>query len=234
MHRPFERRGVGAELDLAAPAFPADVCALAVGERLAPSGYAWAFPYRDGRVRLGVGVVRPDSDVDPRALLDAARSLPVLGAWLEAAQPIEVHAGIVPAEPLRTEVLCGRVVCAGDSASHASTLAGEGIRYAIGAGRAAGSALAAATAAGGARAPVEAYERRWRRGHRRDFAVAYRLNRLLATFDDSRWDRAVRALAQTPPWFAAAALSSDFRPSAVLRLAATHPRLAVTFLRAAA
>lgn len=234
MHPPFERRGVGAELDLAAPAFPRDVCALAVGERLAPTGYAWAFPYRDGRVRLGVGVMRPDSDVDPRDLLERARALPTLGEWLEGAQPIEMHAGIVPAEPLRTAVVRGRVVCAGDSASHASTLAGEGIRYAIGAGRSAGAAIAEAVAGGDVRGPVEAYERRWRRSHRRDFAVAYRLNRLLATFDDSRWDRAVSALAQTPPWFAATALSSDFRPSAVLRLAATHPRLALTFLRAAA
>jgi digeranylgeranylglycerophospholipid reductase len=234
MHPQFERRGVGAELDLAAPAFPADACALAVGEQLAPSGYAWAFPYRPGRVRLGVGVMRPDSQVDPRDLLDIARTLPVVGDWLEGAQPIEVHAGIIPAEPLRTTLVAGRVVCAGDSASHASTLAGEGIRYAIGAGMEAGTALAAAAANGDDAGPVRAYERAWRRRHRRDFAVAYRLNRLLATFDDSRWDRAVAALARTPPWFAATALSSDFRPSAVLRLAATHPRLAITFLRAAA
>ncbi len=234
MHPPFRRRGVGAELDLAAPGFPGDTCVLAVGEALAPSGYAWAFPWRPGRVRLGVGVMRPDSQVDPRDLLQAARRLPEVGDWLAGAQPVEVHAGIIPAEPLRRTVVAGRVVCAGDSASHASTLAGEGIRFAIGAGRAAGAAVARAVAAGGGTAPLQAFERSWARRHRRDFAIAYRLNRLLGGFDDAHWDRAVETLAQTPPWFAATALSTDFRPSAVLRLAAAHPALAWRLLRSAA
>lgn len=232
-HPPFHRRGVGAELDLAAPRFPVDTCVLAVGEALAPSGYAWAFPYREGRVRLGVGVMRPDSSIDPRQLLDAARRLPEVGDWLAAAQPVEVHAGIIPAEPLRTALVHGRVVCAGDSASHASTLAGEGIRFAIGAGAGAGTAVAAALRSGGT-APLHHFEQRWARRHRRDFAVAYRLNRLLAGFDDPHWDRAVDTLSRTPPWFAAAALSTDFRPSGMLRLAAGHPRLAWRLLRAAA
>ena len=233
MHAPFERRGIGAEVDLAAPEFPQDACVLAVGERLAPSGYAWAFPYRPGRVRVGVGVMRPDSALDPRELLDAARALPALRDRLAGAQPVEVHAGIIPAEPLRTTVVQRRIVCAGDSASQASTLAGEGIRFALGAGAAAGAALGAAVNGEGPGA-LRAYERAWRRRHRRDFAIAYRLNRLLATFDDTRWDRAVAALARTPPWFAAQALGSEFRVGSVVRLAATHPGLAVTFLRAAA
>lgn len=233
LHPPFERRGVGAELDLAAPAFPPDTCVLAMGNRIAPSGYAWAFPYRQDRVRLGVGVMRPDSTVDPRSLLDRARALPPLDGWLAGAQPIEVHAGIIPAEPLRTRLVSGTVVCAGDSGSHASTLVGEGIRYAIGAGAAAGTAIAEGARAGGSTAPLLGFERDWLRRHRRDFRIAYRINRLLADFDDDHWNRAVELLGRTPPWFVATALSSEFRPSAVLRLAARHPGLAARFLRAA-
>ncbi|HET9050065.1 MAG TPA: NAD(P)/FAD-dependent oxidoreductase [Candidatus Dormibacteraeota bacterium] len=233
MHPPFLRRGVGAELDLAAPEFPVETCVLAMGEWLAPSGYAWAFPYRPGRVRLGVGVMRPDTDIDPRALLQAARDLPGLRGWLAGAQPIEVHAGVIPADPLRTTVVRGRIVCAGDSASQASTLVGEGIRFALGAGAAAGAAVGAAGRGGGPEA-VRAYERDWSRRHRRDFAVAYRISRVLARFDDAGWDRAVATLARTPPWFAVRALGSEFRAGTVMRLAATHPRLAVSFLRAAA
>ncbi|HEY6380150.1 MAG TPA: NAD(P)/FAD-dependent oxidoreductase [Candidatus Dormibacteraeota bacterium] len=232
LHPPYRRRGVGAELDLAAPAFPADVCVLAMGKALAPSGYAWAFPYSPGRVRLGVGVMRPDSDADPRALLERARCLPALRALLEDAQPIELHAGVIPAEPLRARVVSGGVVCCGDAASHASTLVGEGIRFAIGAGEAAGGALAEAVRRGDER-PLASYERSWRRRHGRSFAIAYRINRRLATFDDDHWDRAVATLGSTPAWFATAALATDFRPQLLLRLLATRPRLAWSLVRAA-
>ncbi len=232
MHPAYRRRGVGAELDLAAPGFPADVCVLAVGEALAPSGYAWAFPYRPGRVRLGVGVMRPDAAADPRDLLERARSLPALRPLLEGAQPVEMHAGIIPAEPLRTRILSGGVVCCGDSASHASTLVGEGIRFAIAAGDAAGRALAQAVREGGD-APLRGFERSWRRRHARDFGIAYRINRRLSGFDDAHWDRAVGLLARTPTWFATAALSTDFRPGLLVHLAATNPGLAWRFARAA-
>lgn len=227
----YRRRGVGAEWDLAAPGYPDDLAVLAVGEAIAPSGYAWAFPYRAGRVRLGAGVIRPDSDADPRDLLERVRALPGLAPLLAGAQPVEVHAGLIPAEPLRTRVVAGRLVLAGDSASHASTLAGEGIRYALGAGTAVGRALT-----GDARlvpGRLRAYEADWCRRHRRDLGVAYRLNRHLAGFDDTRWDRAVGLLARTPPWFVAAAMSSDFRPSTLLRLAAARPGLALRLARAA-
>ena len=232
MHPPFRGRAVGAELDLAAPAFPTATCWLIVGERIAPAGYAWAFPYRQGRVRLGVGVMRPDSDADPRDLLDRVRDLPELRDALAGAQPLETHAGIIPVAPLRTSIVRDRVVCVGDSASHASTLVGEGIRYAIGAGEAAGRALGAAVRRGD-EAPLHAFERHWRSAHQRDFGVAWRINRALAGFDDRSWNRAVEALARVPRWFAVAALSSDFRPRTVARLAVTHPGLAVRLLRAA-
>jgi len=233
MHPPFARRAVGVELDLAAPAFPVDLCVLAFGSRVAPAGYAWAFPYRAGRVRLGVGITRPDSAADPRDFLDRARALPGIAELLAGAQPIEVHAGLIPVEPLRGTVVRRRVICAGDSASHASTLAGEGIRYALGAGAAAGRAVALA-ALRDSPAPALAYQRAWRRRHARDLAVAHRLNRRLSAFDDAHWDRAVATLARTPPWFVATALRSDFRLRGLVRLAAGHPGLALRLLRAAA
>ena len=132
MHPPYERRAVGAELDLAAPHCPPGTCWLIVGERLAPHGYAWVFPYRPGRVRLGVGVMRPDSDTDPRRLLDAVLALPALAGALRDAQPVEQHAGLIPVAPLRTPIVGGGVVCAGDSASHASSLVGSTVKLGTG------------------------------------------------------------------------------------------------------
>ena len=232
MHPAFRRRGVGAEMDLHAPGWPADLCVLAMGERIAPSGYAWAFCHRPGRVRVGTGVMRPDSDADPRRLLDAVLELPVIREHLAGAQPIEMHAGIIPAEPLRHPVVRDRVVAAGDAAAQASTLVGEGIRFAMRAGDAAGRAAAAA-AAGDGRA-LDQYERTWRRRYARPFATAHRINLRLATFDDAHWDRAVRTVAQTPAWFVASALASDLRARHAARLLLAHPRLALRFLRAAA
>ncbi|TMC50565.1 MAG: NAD(P)/FAD-dependent oxidoreductase [Chloroflexi bacterium] len=233
MHAPFARRAVGVEVDMAAPTFPHDTCFLIVGEHVAPAGYAWAFPYRPGRVRVGCGVIRPDSEADPRRLLDQVLDLPELRDALDGAQPIERHAGLIPVEPLRTAVVQDGIVCIGDAASHASTLVGEGIRYAMAAGEAAGTALGEALRAGGDEAPLRAFERHWRRRFGRDFAVAYRINRALAAFDDAHWDRAVAALQRTPPWFVVSALSTRFRARDLARLAAGHPGLALSFLRAA-
>jgi digeranylgeranylglycerophospholipid reductase len=232
MHPPFARRAVGAEVDMSAPAFPTSTCWLIVGEQIAPAGYAWAFPYRQGRVRLGVGVMRPDSGADPRELLERVRRLPALAEALEGAQPLEVHAGLIPVEPLRTSIVRDRVVIIGDAASHASTLVGEGIRYAIAAGEACGAALGEAVRTGDD-APLRHFERSWRDRHHRDFRVAFRINRALASFDDARWDRSVGALASAPRWFVVAALRTDFRARHFARLAVAHPRLASRFLRAA-
>ena len=232
MHPPYERRAVGAELDLAAPHCPPGTCWLIVGERLAPHGYAWVFPYRPGRVRLGVGVMRPDSDTDPRRLLDAVLALPALAGALRDAQPVEQHAGLIPVAPLRTPIVGGGVVCAGDSASHASSLVGEGIRYALGAGEAAGRAVGEAVRSGDP-APLRRFERTWHARHRRDFAVAWRVNRALTGFVDARWDAAVEAIGSTPPWFVTASLRTDFRPRHILRLGLTHPRLAARYVRGA-
>ena len=69
-----ERSAVGMELELHAPAYDQDEVVFWLGDDVAPGGYGWAFPCGDGRVRLGVGVVRPDSDAEPRVLLEKLRA----------------------------------------------------------------------------------------------------------------------------------------------------------------
>jgi digeranylgeranylglycerophospholipid reductase len=145
---------------------------------------------------------------------------------------VEQHAGLIPVAPLRTPMVGGGVVCVGDSASHASSLVGEGIRYALGAGEAAGRAVGEAVRSGDP-APLRRFEHAWHARHRRDFAVAWRVNRALTGFVDARWDAAVAAIGSTPAWFVTAALRTDFRPRHILRLGLTHPRLAARYVRAA-
>src|SRR5207248_5433260 len=71
MGKAFHRYGFGAEYDMYAPNYPQDELYLIMGSAFAPRGYAWAFPRGNGRVRLGVGVIHPDSDDDARTYLDS-------------------------------------------------------------------------------------------------------------------------------------------------------------------
>ena len=38
---------------------------LMVGQEYTPAGYAWIFPLGNNIIRIGVGVGKPESDVDP-------------------------------------------------------------------------------------------------------------------------------------------------------------------------
>ena len=40
---------------------------LMVGQEYSPAGYAWIFPLGKDRVRIGVGVGKPESNVDPHS-----------------------------------------------------------------------------------------------------------------------------------------------------------------------
>ena len=53
----FQRFGVGAEYDMYAPNCDENEAVLLVGDRVAPSGYAWVFPWGRHRVRVGVGII---------------------------------------------------------------------------------------------------------------------------------------------------------------------------------
>src|SRR5947209_4911956 len=128
----FRRYGYGAEYDMYAPNYPQDELLLIVGNKFAPSGYAWAFPHGNSRVSVGVGIMRPDCDRDPRICLDNLMyDLPQLASRLENAGPIEYHTGLFPEEGLLDRFSCDGLLLAGDAGGHGSTLGGEGIRFAI-------------------------------------------------------------------------------------------------------
>ncbi|MEO8048812.1 MAG: hypothetical protein ABI833_00230 [Acidobacteriota bacterium] len=120
---------------------------LLVGSSLAPAGYAWVFPWGRHRVRVGVGIIHPDSDAKPDAYLDALIS----GAAryevnLRGAQPLEHHSGLIPSECFARQFAGNGILGVGDAVGQASSLLGEGIRWAIQAGRMAGEVAAEAIA----------------------------------------------------------------------------------------
>ncbi len=139
----FRRYGYGAEYDLYAPNYPQERVYLIMGSAYAPRGYAWAFPRGNGRVRLGVGVIHPDSEKDARLYLDRVmQNIPQLKDLLRDASPIEYHTGLFPAErPVKSFSRAG-LLLAGDAGAHGSTLVGEGIRFAIYSGQMAGTVAA--------------------------------------------------------------------------------------------
>ena len=135
-----------------------------MGSQVAPSGYAWAFPHGDNRVRLGVGVIRPDVEADARAYLDSfTERLPALAPEFAGANPLEYHTGLFPSEGVAPRFTSDGLIATGDSAGHGSTLVGEGIRFAIYSGRMAGKVAAGAARAGDTSAEaLGRYEREWR------------------------------------------------------------------------
>ena len=103
------------------------------------------FPRGNGRVRLGVGVLHPDSDDDARVYLDSiVRDLPQLTAKFKDASPIEYHTGLFPSERPLERFSRDGLLLAGDAGGHGSTLVGKGIRFAIYSGQMAGAVAAEA------------------------------------------------------------------------------------------
>ena len=135
----FRRFGVGAEYDLYAPHCDQQEAVLIASSEFAPSGYAWVFPWGRNRVRAGVGIIHPDSPGNPDSYLDRFLSgIARYGVDLRGAQPIEHHRGLIPSEQFARSFTGNGIIGVGDATGQASSLLGEGIRWAIQAGRMAG------------------------------------------------------------------------------------------------
>jgi digeranylgeranylglycerophospholipid reductase len=221
----FVRYGVGAEYDLYAPAYPQEEAVLLVGNQVAPTGYAWAFPWGRGRVRLGVGVTHPDVSFHPRPYLDRLLAKGSrLGLRLEGAQPLEYHHGLIPSSRSRGRLVGDGIVVVGDAAGQASPLAGEGIRWAIRAGQMAGEAVDDALAGGDPSAGhLAEYEARWQAAHGRNLYIAELVNARIAAWSDAHWDEGIRLLRRFSADQFIRALKTDFSPAWLLPLLLKNP-----------
>ena len=94
-----------------------------------------------GRVRVGVGVVHPDSAENPEALPGSAcQPKPdASGSTLKGAQTSGTSfVDLIPSEQFMERFAGNGILGVGDAVGNASSLLGEGIRWAIHAGRMAG------------------------------------------------------------------------------------------------
>ena len=102
---------------------------------------------------------------------------------------MEHHAGLIPSECFAAKFAGDGILGVGDAAGHASSLLGEGIRWAIHAGRMAGEVAADAIEKGDvSRAALSAFEHQWIKRYGRDLRLAHKLNERLAGWDDRKWD----------------------------------------------
>jgi len=227
MGKAFHRYGYGAEYDMYAPDYPQDELFLIMGSQFAPRGYAWAFPRGNGRVRLGVGVLHPDCDDDARVYLDRiARELPQLSDKFRGASPIEYHTGLFPSEGPLERFSRDGLLLAGDAGGHGSTLVGEGIRFAMYAGRMAGSVAAEAVKAGDTSAAfLGRFDKKWRARFGRDMDISYMINKRIANYDDDQWDNALDLMKRLTSAQVAQALRGDFSAGLVLGVLARNPGL---------
>lgn len=210
-----DRVGVGYEYELARGAFEPDRAVLFVGSA-APSGYGWVFPAPGGRLRVGIGVLHPDTEISPRVAMRAfeASGLPArLGLALDGAR--EVNAGILPSVPYDPRLRFGRVLRVGDSANMATPTVGEGIRIAIAEGRALGTALGKALA--GREAALADWEAAARRRYRWQYRLGLMLNRRIAAYPPARWDRSLHRLARLDERAMIALLRNEFSPAMAAR-----------------
>jgi len=222
LHPGFKRFGVGAEYELAAPHTDQREAVLVVGERYAPSGYAWSFPWGGNRVRLGVGLHHADVRDDPKERLarlfqmQAALDLGLAGATIA-----EYHYGLIPAESIAPRFAGDGILAVGDAAGHASLVVGEGIRISLLAGEMAAESIVGAMRRGVA---LTSFEQRFRHEFGRELRIGARLNRRLAApSTDAQWNRRVELLRTMPPELVFDLLQSRVRPWEVLRWLARRP-----------
>lgn len=223
----FKRYGYGAEYDLVAPNYDPDTLYLIMGSQVAPAGYAWAFPRGKGRVRLGVGVIRPDVDEDAREYLDTfMQRLPSLAPDFAGSSPIEYHTGLFPSEGVVERFVADGLLATGDSAGHGSTLVGEGIRFAIYSGQMAGSVAAEAVRAGDSSAEfLSRYDRQWRVRFGREMDISYIVNQRIARWTDAKWDEGMELLRRLTPGQAADLLRGDYSVGLFLGVLRRNPGL---------
>jgi digeranylgeranylglycerophospholipid reductase len=162
-------------------------------------------------VRVGVGIIHKDSSEHPDAYLDILVSRAhEFGINLKRSQPVEYHFGLIPSEMGHAFAGNG-IMAVGDAAGQASVLAGEGIRWAMKAGRMAGEVAAEAlTANDTSREFLSKYEQRWHARFGRSLKIADAINKKISKWSDDHWDKRLELLKSFTPAQFGRALETDF------------------------
>ena len=227
--RQWKRFGAGAEYEARVEKVRSDTWWLMVGQMYSPAGYAWIFPTGERTARIGVGIGKPESDVDPTRRLDELirnGTGPIGG--LGRIEPFEFHYGLIPNDGLSRPTVFDNLMLVGDSAGQANPLVLEGIRYAIRFGRMAGTVAADAVRSGDTgKNALCRYEKAWRAAAESKINTARRIQDRWVGLTDAGWDHELDIIRELSPEEFLDFIKADFGLSNMLRLATRHPKLAV-------
>ena len=225
----WERFGAGAEYEVEAENVDQDTWWLMVGQKYSPAGYAWIFPVGKNVVRIGVGVGKPESSVDPterlKELMDSKMG-PIKN--LGKITPIEFHYGLIPNDGLSRKTVYNNLILVGDSAGQANPLVLEGIRYAIKYGRVAGKIASNAIKSGTTdEAALYPYEEIWKKEIQAKIKSAGKVQDRWIGLTDEEWDKELDIIKELRPEEFLDFIKADFGLANMVKLATRHPKLAV-------
>lgn len=223
----WQRYGIGAEYECYCSNADADSWTLLVGKQYSEAGYGWIFPLSSNRVRIGVGLGRPETRIDPLKKLNfliknRIKPLNRLGNI----QPLELHIGFIPNEGLRKKTLFDNILLVGDSAGQANPLVLEGIRYAIEYGRLAGEYVSKFLKEKN-RDYLYQYERLWRKQIEKKINAAIKVQTRWLSLSDEEWDKELDIIKDISYDEFYDFIRSDFTTNKMLKLALMHPKMAV-------
>jgi len=225
----WKKFGVGAEFEVKTERLEYDNWWLMVGQEYSPAGYAWIFPTSENTARIGVGIGKPDSDVDPTIRLNELidkKIGPIKD--LGKIEKIEFHYGLIPNEGLSRKTVYDNVILVGDSAGQANPLVLEGIRYAIRFGEVAGRVVANAIKnKDTSETSLMPYEKEWRKSIESKINSAVKVQNRWVGLTDEEWDKELDIINELTADEFLDFIRADFGVSKMIKLATHHPKMIV-------
>jgi digeranylgeranylglycerophospholipid reductase len=223
----WKRYGVGAEYECYCEQVDPTTWTLMVGRQYSDVGYAWVFPVSKNRVRIGVGIGRPESNVDPMQKLHwiIEKKLKPLDR-LGKIQPIELHYGFIPNEGLRESSVSDGLILVGDSAGQSNPLVLEGIRYAIEFGRLAGEIGTRSLSQDCEKASLMEYDHFVRKRIESKIKAALKVQARWIGLSDDEWDKEIDTLRDLSIDEFLDFIKAEFTTVKMMKLALSHPKLA--------
>ena len=225
----WKKFGVGAEFEVKTEKLEYDNWWLMVGQEYSPAGYAWIFPTSENTARIGVGIGKPDSDVDPTMRLNELidkKMGPIKD--LGNIEKIEFHYGLIPNEGLSRKTVYDNVILVGDSAGQANPLVLEGIRYAIRFGEVAGRVASNAIKNGDtSEKELMLYEDEWKKAILSKINSAVKVQSRWVRLTDDEWDKELSIINELTADEFLDFIRADFGVSKMVKLATHHPKMIV-------
>jgi digeranylgeranylglycerophospholipid reductase len=225
----WKRFGAGAEYEVEVENADPDTWWLMVGQDYSPAGYAWIFPLGGKIVRIGVGVGKPESTLDPTERLEQIMQKK-LGpiAKLGKITQIEFHYGLIPNDGLSRKTVFDNLILVGDTAGQANPLVLEGIRYAIRFGRVAGDVAAAAILSGDlSEKSLKPYEENWKKAIQKKIESASKVQMRWIGLSDKEWDKELDIIKELSIDEFLDFIKADFSLASIIKMAVSHPKMAV-------